>query len=120
VSGASHFQTNLGRETSGRVLLNSFVGQYVPILYYPSDVTGPLAVGRINLHEAAQLARLTPDRLECVAAGARYAMREFEPDDVDDESLDQFMAAADHPSTAIYRIELKRRQREKGARRLPV
>jgi hypothetical protein len=49
-----------------------------------------------------------------------YAMREIEPEDVDDESLDEFMAAADQLSNAIYKIELKRRQREKGARRLQV
>ena len=49
-----------------------------------------------------------------------YAMREIEPEDVEDESLDQFMAAADQLSNAIYRIESKRRQREKGARRLSV
>lgn len=189
VSAASHLRAILGRETQGRVSLNSFVGLYVPILNYPPDVTGALAAGRINLHEAAQLARLTPDRLECDAARARsvraellrshvldrgsqnrlrarvkdilgetdgvtgeqmtavvqkvdelleidpadkrhlfyeemrrlfYAMREIEPEDVDDESLDQFMAAADQLSNAIYRIESKRRQREKGARRLSV
>jgi hypothetical protein len=49
-----------------------------------------------------------------------YAMREIEPEDVDDESLDEFMTAADQLSNAIYKIELKRRQREKGVRRLLV
>lgn len=49
-----------------------------------------------------------------------YAMREIEPEDVDDESLDLFMAAADQLSNAIHRIESKRRQREKGARKLLV
>lgn len=38
-----------------------------------------------------------------------YAMREIEPEDIDDESLDEFMAAADQLSNAIYRIELKHR-----------
>lgn len=189
VSAASHLRAILGRETQGRVSLNSFVGLYVSILNYPADVTDALAAGQINLHEAAQLARLTPDHLVCDAARARsaraellrshvlnrgsqntlrarvkdilgetdgvtgeqmtavvhkvdelleidpadkrhlfyeemkrlfYAMREIEPEDVDDESLDQFMAAADQLSNAIYRIESKRRQREKGARRLSV
>ena len=46
-----------------------------------------------------------------------YAMREIEPEDVDDESLDEFMAAADQLSNAIFRIELRRRQRERGRRR---
>jgi hypothetical protein len=40
-----------------------------------------------------------------------YAMREIQPQDIDDESLDQFMAAADQLSNAIYSIELKRRKR---------
>jgi hypothetical protein len=40
-----------------------------------------------------------------------YAMREIQPEDVDDESLDQFMAAADQLSNAIYSIELKRRKK---------
>lgn len=42
-----------------------------------------------------------------------YAMREIQPDDIDDESLDQFMAAADQLSNAIYTIELKRRRQKK-------
>ncbi len=33
VSAASHLRAILGRETQGRVSLNSFVGQYVPILH---------------------------------------------------------------------------------------
>jgi hypothetical protein len=40
-----------------------------------------------------------------------YAMREIQPEDIDDESLDQFMAAADQLSNAIYSIELKRRKK---------
>jgi hypothetical protein len=47
-------------------------------------------------------------------------MREIEPEDVDDESLDQFMAAADQLSNAIHAIELKRRRREQAARKLQV
>jgi hypothetical protein len=42
-----------------------------------------------------------------------YAMREIEPEDVDDQSLEEFMAAADQLSNAIYSIELKKKQREK-------
>jgi hypothetical protein len=47
-----------------------------------------------------------------------YAMREIEPEDVDDESLDQFMAAADQLSNAIRAIEMRRRRREKTAQKL--
>lgn len=42
-----------------------------------------------------------------------YAMREVQPDVIDDESFDQFMAAADQLSNVIYAIELKRRKQKK-------
>jgi hypothetical protein len=35
VSAASHLRAVLGRETSGRVSLNSFIGQYLLILDFP-------------------------------------------------------------------------------------
>ena len=189
VSAAGHLRTILERETSGRVSLNSFLGQYLLILDFPPDVQEALSEGRVNLQEAAHLARLTAERLESTHSKAKsirsellrahllsrgsqnslrarvkemlgeivtvssremagvvqkvdellemdpsdkrhlfyeemkrffYAMREIEPEDIDDESLDEFMAAADQLSNAIYRIELKHRQREKGGRRLPV
>jgi hypothetical protein len=189
VSAAGHLRALLDRETSGRVSLNSFLGQYLLILDFPADVQEALSDGRVNLQEAAQLARLTAERLESTPAKAKsiraellrshllgrgsqnslrtrvreilgevitvssgemagvvqkvdelleidpsdkrhlfyeemkrffYAMREIEPEDVDDESLDEFMTAADQLSNAIYKIELKRRQREKGARKLLV
>lgn len=182
MGAASQLRGILERETSGRVSVNSFIGQYIPILNYPSDVTGALSRVQINLHEAAQLARLTPERLETTPAKAQalrseilrshrlargsqnslrarvkeilgevvavsteemtnvvqkvdelleidpadkrhffyeemkrlfYAMREIQPEDIDDESLDQFMAAADQLSNAIYAIELKRRKQKK-------
>jgi hypothetical protein len=186
-SAAGHVRAILGRETSGRVSLNSFIGQYLLILGFPPDVQDALSDGEINLQEAAQLARLTPDRLECdpARAGALraevlrahvldrgsqnglrarvrdilgetdgvsgaemasvvrkvdellevdpadkrhlfyeemkrlfYAMREIEPEDLDDESLDRFMAAADQLSNAIRAIEMRRRRREKTAQKL--
>jgi len=40
-----------------------------------------------------------------------YAMREIEPEDVDEEILERFMSASDELSNVIYSIELKRRQR---------
>jgi hypothetical protein len=181
VEAAGQLRSILGRETSGRVSLNSFVGQYLPILEFPSDVTDALSAGSINLHEAAQLSRLTPVRLDCTPAAAKssrqellrahlltrssqnglrarvkevlgevvtvsseqmasvvrevdelleidpsdkrhlfyeemkrlfYAMREIRPEDVDDESLDRFMAAADQLSSAIHAIELRCRRRQ--------
>ncbi len=179
----------LERETSGRVSLSSFIGQFVPILAFPSDVADALTSGDINLQEAAQLARLTPDRLDCTPAQARstrrdvlqahlrmrgsqnalrarvkeilgetvklssegmaqavakvdelleidpadqrhffyeemkrlfYAMREIEPEDVDDELLERFMAAADELSNVLYAFQMKRRQREKQASKLKI
>jgi hypothetical protein len=176
---ASLLRGLLERETQGRVSVNSFIGQYVPLLQFPRDVTDALTRRDINLHEASQLARLTPERMDCTPAEALsaraevlrvhllshgsqnslrarakeilgevtsisteqmanvvqvvdelleidpsdkrhlfyeemkrlfYAMREIQPDDIDDESLDRFMAAADQLSNAIYAIELKRRK----------
>lgn len=189
VTAASHLRVILGRETSWRVSLSSFIGQYLLILDFPPDVQDALTDGRLNLQEAAQLSRLTAERLDSAPVKARsvrsellrahllargsqnslrsrvkemlgevvtvsshemvgvvqkvdellemdpsdkrhlfyeemkrffYAMREIEPEDVDDESLDEFMAAADQLSNVIYRIELKRRQRVKGAHKLQI
>jgi hypothetical protein len=51
----------LARET--RISVRSFVGQYLPILGFPRDVSDALERGAINLFEAHQLARLTAKRL---------------------------------------------------------
>ncbi|MBC7930576.1 MAG: hypothetical protein H7Z38_08400 [Rubrivivax sp.] len=64
------------RETSGRVSVNSFIGQYLPILHFPPDVSQSLCDGSLNLSEAAQLARLTPERLACSPGEARQRRRE--------------------------------------------
>lgn len=61
----------LERETSGRVSVSSFIGQYLPLLQFPSDVTDALSSGDVNLQEAAQLARLTSERLGCSPQAAR-------------------------------------------------
>lgn len=182
VEAACQLRAILECETSGRVSLNSFLGQYLPILEFPSDVTDALSKGEINLHEATQLSRLTPERLDCTPAAAKstreevlrahllahgsqnslrarvkemlgevvtvsseqiasvvqkvdelleinpsdkrhffyeemkrlfYAMREIRPEDIDDESLDQFMAAADQFSNAVHVIELRSRRQQK-------
>ncbi len=180
LEAAARLRAILERETSGRVSLNSFTGQYLPLVQFPSDVIDALVSGQINLQEAAGLARLTPERMDYTPTKARfvraevlrahlmsqgsqnslrervkeilgevvsvsteqmanvvqkvdelleidpsdkrhifyeemkrlfYAMREIQPEDIDDESLDQFMAAADQLSNAIYSIEFKRRKR---------
>jgi hypothetical protein len=65
-------------ERTGRPNLSvaSFVGFYLPILRYPADVGEALTEGKINLLEAAQLARLTPDRLGVDAREARRVRQE--------------------------------------------
>lgn len=71
LEAAGQLRAVLERETSGRVSVNSFIGQYLPLLQFPSDVTDALTDGRLNLHEAAQLARLTPERMGCSPREAR-------------------------------------------------
>ena len=71
MNAAGSLRAVLQRETSGRVSLNSFIGQYLQILDFPPDVQEALADGRLNLQEATQLARLTPERLGCPSAAAR-------------------------------------------------
>jgi hypothetical protein len=67
---ASILRGILERETQGRVSVSSFIGQYLPVLRFPSDVTNALRSGQVNLQEAAQLSRLTPERLGCSPAAA--------------------------------------------------
>lgn len=176
---ASILRATLERETGGRVSVNSFIGQYLPLLRFPRDVTDALAEGQLNLHEAAQLARLTPTRLDCTPTAAKsaraevlrahllaqgsqnslrarvkeilgevvtvsavemtaavqqadelleidpsdkrhflyeemkrlfFAMKEIRPEDVDDQSLDEFLAAADQLSNAIHGIRQRSRR----------
>jgi hypothetical protein len=171
--------------------LNSFIGQYLPVLEFPSDVTDALCSGQINLQEAAQLARLTPGRLNCSPQAAResraevlqshlavqgsqtrlrarvkellgemqqpeissesmakvvaqvdemleidphdtrhifweemkrifFAMREIQPEDLDNETMDEFMSAMDQLSNILYRIEKKRQKRERPTMALKI
>src|ERR1051325_2635217 len=64
---ASNLRFILACETSGRLSLSSFTGQYLRILDFPIDVASALEHGQINLQEAAQLARLSSSRLGCTA-----------------------------------------------------
>jgi hypothetical protein len=186
VIAAGHLRDILERETSGRVSLNSFIGQYLLILDFPTDVQEALSDGRANLQEAAQLARLMPERLSCTPAAALrtrgeilrahvavqgsqtrlrarvkellgeasasgvssegmaavlvkadellevdptdarhmfweemkrlfYAMKEMEPEDLDEEIMDDFLAAMDGVSNVIFRIERRRQERHREA-----
>lgn len=49
-----------------------------------------------------------------------YAMREVEPEDVDDTMLERFMKASDDLSNVIYAIELRRRQRIRMSQKFSV
>jgi hypothetical protein len=184
LSAAGHLRAVLERETSGRVSLNSFLGQYLLILDFPPDVQEALSDGRVNLQEAAQLARLTPTRLGVTQSEARrtraeilrshlavhgsqtrlrvrvkellgeareeavssesmasvvakvdemlevdpadtrhlfweemkrlfYAMREVEPEDLDETVMGEFLAAVDQVSNILFKIERNRRDRLK-------
>jgi hypothetical protein len=63
----------LERETSSHISLSSFVDHYLRLLDFPADIIQPLLGGQINLFEAAQLARVTPERLG--TPGAQEARR---------------------------------------------
>jgi hypothetical protein len=63
----------LRRETS--ISVRSFIGQYLSILDFPSDVREPLERGKINIFEAYQLARITAKRLQLTEAEARAHRR---------------------------------------------
>jgi hypothetical protein len=71
----SRLRELLGRETS--VGVRSFVGQYLPILEFPTDVREALERGEVNLFEAHQLARLTARRLGSTEAEARSRRRKL-------------------------------------------
>ena len=58
-----HLKAILSRETKGRVSIQTFVGHYLPILDWPENVVTALARGTLSRLEAAQVARLTADRL---------------------------------------------------------
>ena len=57
--------------------MSSFIGQYLEVLKFPTDITDALRGGEINLHEAGQLARLTPEKLGCTTAKARARRSEL-------------------------------------------
>jgi hypothetical protein len=67
----------LQRKTEGRISPSSFVSLYLPILRYPVDVTDALSKGQINIREAAYIARLTPESLECAPREARQMRAEL-------------------------------------------
>jgi hypothetical protein len=68
---ATRLNDILERETSSHISLASFVDHYLRLLDFPADVLQSLSSGEINLFEAAQLARVTPSRLNASPAQAK-------------------------------------------------
>jgi hypothetical protein len=67
----------LEHETTSHISLSSFIDHYLRLLYFPADVLQALSAGDINLFEAEQLARVTPERLGVKTAEARRARKEL-------------------------------------------
>jgi hypothetical protein len=67
----------LERETPSHLSLASFVDHYLRILDFPADVLTALSASEINLFEAAQLARITPERLGSTSFQARRTRTEL-------------------------------------------
>jgi hypothetical protein len=61
----------LERETSSHLSLASFVDHYIRLLNFPTDLLAALSRDEINLFEAAQLARVTAERLGTNTSQAR-------------------------------------------------
>jgi hypothetical protein len=58
-----HLKAILSREAGDRISIQTFIGHYLPILDWPDDVVTALCRGDLTRLEAAQLARLTSQRL---------------------------------------------------------
>ncbi len=181
---AKNLRAILERETQGRVSISNFIGRYLRILSFPSDVTFALENGLVNLQEANLLARLSHKSLEVSQDKAQairskiitshsqnqgsqnslsqqvkdilgeanvvstetltaalekvdellkvdpedkrhlfydqiknlfYAMREIQPEEIDDRALVDFNKAADELSAIIYSI--RQRYKQTGKRR---
>lgn len=178
---AHNLRKILHRETNDRISISSFIGLYLRIPQYPSDVIAALENGQISLQEATMLARLTHQRLDTLSGEAVtirheimmthiksngshaslryrikeilgeaniissetlitvservdellkvdqkdkrhlfyeqiknlfYAMREVEPNDIDDQALSDFTIAADQLFSVIFAIQQNRKNRE--------
>ena len=47
-----------------------------------------------------------------------FAMREIEPEDLDEETMDEFLQAMDHVSNVLHRIEKRRQARARQGEKL--
>lgn len=73
----SQFSSILERETSSHISLSSFIDHYLWPLDFPDDVLAALSSGDINLFEAAQLARLTPEKINISPSQAKQTRAEL-------------------------------------------
>lgn len=73
----SRLSSILERETSSHIGLSSFIDHYLRLLDFPSDVLAALSSDDINLFEASQLARLTPERLGTSPSQAKRTRSEL-------------------------------------------
>jgi hypothetical protein len=62
----------LERETSSHISLSSFVDHYLRLLDFPADILQALSSGEINLFEAEQLARITPERFNSTSGRTKH------------------------------------------------
>jgi hypothetical protein len=49
-----------------------------------------------------------------------FAMREIEPEDLDEETMDDFLQAMDHVSNVLHRIEKRRQARARQGQKLTI
>jgi hypothetical protein len=179
----------LERETGDRISLQTYVGHYLPILDWPEDVVAALERGTLSRMEAAQVARITADRLGVKPREARairneiisnhirsggsqtalrekvreslgeltlvtsekmteavervddllrvdpsdrrhllyeqmkdffFALRDIQPDEIDDATLDTLVERADGLMEVIYAIQWRRKQKEKTIRKFSI
>lgn len=73
----SKLSSILERETSSHIGLSSFIDHYLRLLDFPTDVLDAVSSGNINLFEASQLARLTPERLRTSPQQAKKTRSEL-------------------------------------------
>lgn len=74
---ATRLDDILGRETSSHISLASFVDHYLRLLEFPADVIEALNNEEINLFEAAQLARITPTRINATPIQSKRVRSEM-------------------------------------------
>lgn len=179
----------LERLTGDRISIQTFIGHYLPILDWPDNVVAALVRGDLSRLEAAQVARITADRIgvkereavkireEIIAGHIRsrgsltalrekvrealgeltivtsekmteavervddllrvdpgdrrhlfyeqmkdffFALREIQPDEIDDATLEQLVLRGDALTEVIYSILRRRKLKERSAQKFRV